>query len=418
MATLIEHTNITNCVNGVYLTGANGLKYNVSLNCVSISHSGHSILSARNTNIKLQLNHLTLFSNNIGIVCHGDTNFLTLTHSIIQEILRDTINLKLNGNNTFNVSHNVFLSNKGYLMFKLQRQASLVFVNNTVSNQMAQQNRIMQVTFSNGCKGSVHNNTFVNTSGDTVLKLSGSPTFLKLTENSFLNNDFKLGPASLQGLFNHDSQNGNTIQMAFNYYKENTGRSVMLLAFDHERLYHGENIISIISDYFVNCLADSVIEIGTPFLQIHDTVFHNFANSFYDLKLTYTKNVTLNCTNNWWGTTNVTQIKSRIQDLHSTNKEPRVLFTPFLMSPDVGCPAKNECSGRGTCVRPNYCECEPGWTGNDCSTVSCKQANNCHNRGKCVSPNRCQCSAGWLPPNCQDLLQAVLGLISILGLSL
>ena len=41
------------------------------------------------------------------------------------------------------------------------------------------------------------------------------------------------------------------------------------------------------------------------------------------------------------------------------------------------CDEVNYCSGNGTCVEPNYCECNLGYTGIDCSVFSCEALGFC-----------------------------------------
>ena len=59
---------------------------------------------------------------------------------------------------------------------------------------------------------------------------------------------------------------------------------------------------------------------------------------------------------------------------------------------DSRCP--NACNLRGTCLG-NKCACVPGWKGPSCAEFTCEGVNNCSGRGTCVAANACQCSAGW-----------------------
>lgn len=63
------------------------------------------------------------------------------------------------------------------------------------------------------------------------------------------------------------------------------------------------------------------------------------------------------------------------------------------------CP--NGCSNKGTCDRENgLCECNNGWTGDDCSVKTC--LNNC-NDGKCFN-GKCICKFGHGGKDCSERL--------------
>ena len=52
------------------------------------------------------------------------------------------------------------------------------------------------------------------------------------------------------------------------------------------------------------------------------------------------------------------------------------------------CDDVDRCSGHGTCVGANQCQCSPGWYGRSCATTSCQRRDNCHS---CVTQPGC----GW-----------------------
>ncbi len=63
------------------------------------------------------------------------------------------------------------------------------------------------------------------------------------------------------------------------------------------------------------------------------------------------------------------------------------------------------CSGRGTCMGPDECECEDGWAGHDCSIAYCfditsNETSVCSGHGSCIAPDRCQCDSGWMEDEC------------------
>ncbi len=58
----------------------------------------------------------------------------------------------------------------------------------------------------------------------------------------------------------------------------------------------------------------------------------------------------------------------------------------------------NDCSFLGICEE-GRCECQPGWTGPDCSEPAC--LNDCSGNGTCYSGD-CQCDAGWTGMDCSE----------------
>lgn len=56
------------------------------------------------------------------------------------------------------------------------------------------------------------------------------------------------------------------------------------------------------------------------------------------------------------------------------------------------------CFNNGTCIAPDTCQCEQGWSGNDCSIPLCE--NECLNNGNCTLPNTCTCALGWTGSDC------------------
>ncbi len=63
------------------------------------------------------------------------------------------------------------------------------------------------------------------------------------------------------------------------------------------------------------------------------------------------------------------------------------------------------CSGNGTCVQTDQCECDDGWTGSDCSLLTCfgiarNVASVCSGHGSCIGIDECQCDSGWMGVDC------------------
>ena len=52
----------------------------------------------------------------------------------------------------------------------------------------------------------------------------------------------------------------------------------------------------------------------------------------------------------------------------------------------------------GECKAPNYCVCELGWEGHNCS--DCVQYPGCQH-GHCNKPFECKCDPGWMGLKCE-----------------
>ena len=56
------------------------------------------------------------------------------------------------------------------------------------------------------------------------------------------------------------------------------------------------------------------------------------------------------------------------------------------------------CYNNGTCIAPNLCKCQTGWTGTDCRHPVCAQT--CQHNGACTHPDTCTCERGWTGYDC------------------
>eukprot|EP01132_Coremiostelium_polycephalum_P000613 gene613-762_t len=69
----------------------------------------------------------------------------------------------------------------------------------------------------------------------------------------------------------------------------------------------------------------------------------------------------------------------------------------------IACPGL-DCNGNGKCLI-DRCDCNPGWSGNDCSIDDNYQCpEQCNNRGECIS-KVCFCETGWTGPSCKEQVQ-------------
>nr|XP_022288617.1 hemicentin-1-like [Crassostrea virginica]XP_022288618.1 hemicentin-1-like [Crassostrea virginica] len=61
------------------------------------------------------------------------------------------------------------------------------------------------------------------------------------------------------------------------------------------------------------------------------------------------------------------------------------------------CSAK--CQNGGTCIRPNVCQCAPGYKGATCHIAICEGG--CGSFATCVKPGKCKCKKGYFGKNCR-----------------
>ncbi len=65
------------------------------------------------------------------------------------------------------------------------------------------------------------------------------------------------------------------------------------------------------------------------------------------------------------------------------------------------------CSGHGSCIKTDECQCDNGWMGIDCSITHCFGITSnlpdrvCSGKGKCVRLNKCHCDDGFRGHKCQ-----------------
>ncbi|VDK89476.1 unnamed protein product, partial [Onchocerca ochengi] len=76
---------------------------------------------------------------------------------------------------------------------------------------------------------------------------------------------------------------------------------------------------------------------------------------------------------------------------------------PMFGGVDCSKPMENcsytSCNNHGLCV-DNECVCETGWTGLFCSRPLCNQLNNCSGSGTCIRPQLCECFHGFAGEDC------------------
>ena len=67
------------------------------------------------------------------------------------------------------------------------------------------------------------------------------------------------------------------------------------------------------------------------------------------------------------------------------------------------CPGTRNCSNQGDCIK-GICQCDDGWTGNDCSVPTtgpaCPGDGTCSGNGVCSSEGNCACHPNWSGLDC------------------
>ena len=188
-------------------------------------------------------------------------------------------------------------------------------------------------------------------------------------------------------------------RIRLNDFSNNNGRNIIEVSLQRQGNSYTQTL-DITSNLFQNNHASQgVVVTNSNMCIIKNNVFSN-TRSAYDFLVTFRGDKNVSAQYNWWGAADNDHVTGRIRDQSDDPELGLVLYKPFLTKPEMPCEEVANCSGHGWCVRPNMCECQPGWTGSDCSEASCIELGNCHGRGVCSGPNVCQCDDGWLAPNC------------------
>lgn len=104
-----------------------------------------------------------------------------------------------------------------------------------------------------------------------------------------------------------------------------------------------------------------------------------------------------------------------VQNLYShryiTYIAPSLSHTAFLFN-SVSCYGfldddENVCSSRGQCIATDTCQCNDGYTGNDCSEMFCFGVSNqnpsvCSGHGVCLPNNTCSCEPNYRGDDCSE----------------
>jgi len=141
--------------------------------------------------------------------------------------------------------------------------------------------------------------------------------------------------------------------------------------------------------------------------EVQGNEFANPATSSFEVSTySYSGNnptdMVINGTNNLFGfAPDLTEelIDKKIWDDDESSSLPEFSFVPFLPS-DYEAACASNCTGRGSCIFPGYCVCEPEWGGQICDTPTCQTLDFCNGRGSCVALDDCECDTGWLGESC------------------
>ena len=231
---------------------------------------------------------------------------------------------------------------------------------------------------------------------DTPLVINnGDYARTRIEKNVFRSNK-AIGKSAAIFMTLYSDQAGN---ITLNDFKENYGETIIEL---HANRPTDTGMIRINSNTFYrNTASRATIVTNTLRCHVHVNMFSN-PTSRYDLRVTADGDGLLNATYNWWGVATSDDVAERIWDKSDSPEVGQVVAEPFLVKPEVSCTGVANCSSHGECVRPDTCECHPGWAGSLCSQFSCSQVYDCQGNGDCVGPNTCRCEEGWLPPDCSQ----------------
>ena len=290
---------------------------------------------------------------------------------------------------------------RGVMIFLLE--TNLLVENNTFSDLPSAAIYIQHYSRHNN-HTTIRTNTFLRTKGIQINIQNADYANVTVEKNLFLNNA-KLTVENNMFVYNQPSATG--IYMEFNdrmsgrisqnEFRNNGGTNVIYVTL--RRQSSSSVTLDITSNLFYdNVASQAVVVTNTELCTMTGNIFSNVLSAF-DLLVTFANN-NLTAPYNWWGAADDDHVRRRIWDKSDDSNLGLVLYEPFLTTSEMPCNEVANCSGHGVCVPPNTCECQRGWTGQECNQFTCAEYSNCQNVGVCVGPNMCDCDDGRMAPDC------------------
>ena len=388
----ISNSHVTNTLESGITLQTKVRKFNLNGTVVA-NNNLHGITAKVNKYLLIQNGTV---SNNAksGLFISGDRGNVYVTELIADRNVEHGMRVDVNGHITVSKSKFINHENVALLMQSYTENSYILITDNEYINNTGKSIDISHDYwyYSSRSKNiSILSNTFVQ-SGAVNIKTRNEGTLM------VKNNNAQGCDSGSDCFLTIDVYSGNSphnITISTNSFSGVTGKCVVLLKSDTKQ-FPGSFEYNQITACDVN---ESAILDNSPYFNLTYNILDN-PSADYELKILAEGMGEIGAPSNWWGTTDVERVKTRIFDHHQDARLFTVGFAPILTDQTFDCSQVNNCSGQGECVRPNGCRCQSGWTGVDCTLYDCSELGHCQGNGQCIGPNRCKCSPGWTGVSC------------------
>ena len=325
---------------------------------------------------------------------YGRRGRFTLQNSLFQNNHNSLLLLNSVYPNDNRIRGNVFRNEKGGAVMKIYTsyETNLLVENNTFSDLPSAAIYVYHYRRHNQLT-TIRTNTFLRITGIQINIRYADYANVTVENNMFLNNQ----PSSTTaGIYMHFSERMSG-RISHNEFRNNGGTNVIYVTLRRQSSY--SVTLDITSNLFYdNVASQAVVVTDTELCTMTGNLFSNVLSTF-DLLVTFANN-SLTAPYNWWGAADEDHVRRRIWDKSDDSNLGLVIYEPFLTKSEMSCNEVANCSGHGFCVLPNMCECQSGWTGQECNQFTCAEYSYCQNLGVCVGPNMCDCDDGRMAPDC------------------
>lgn len=189
------------------------------------------------------------------------------------------------------------------------------------------------------------------------------------------------------------------VRVGGNTFNSVSGKCVVELKSSEAEIFSGE----FLNNTLIQCLSsDASLLLSSSMYNLTDNAFNN-PNTSIEVKvnpMSSSLRSEIHAQNNWWGTTDLSEISARVHDQADDPSLLRLIVQPFRNGAVFDCSGVNSCNNNGGCINKDTCSCYSGWTGTECNQVDCSAVNFCSQQGDCVGANKCDCHIGWYGAAC------------------
>ncbi|XP_064597702.1 uncharacterized protein LOC135464136 [Liolophura sinensis] len=254
---------------------------------------------------------------------------------------------------------------------------------------------------------SIVDNVFAHSGFVTVRAVNN--VGVKVEDNEFKSGGDKFGCLLLISteLFEvqRDSDSWKEVRVAGNTFNSVSGKCVVELKSPASEIFSGE----FVNNNILQCSSsDASLMLWSSMYNLTDNSFNN-PNTSIEVKvnpMSFAPNSVIHAENNWWGTTDLSEISARVHDQADDPSLYRLIVQPFRNGAVFDCSGVKSCNNNGGCVEKDTCSCYSGWTGTECDQPDCSAVNFCFLQGDCVGANKCDCHTGWSGPACDTAVCA------------